>query len=175
MPDRPVDSGGLPCPECGSPLSPCKHEREAKRPMLQGWNTTLRTDPKKRMRSRTLQEKFGDDPLRYGPVLELVRLRPCFGKSYLPGHACALGYAPPSAHHLGETDLDGLVPVCGALHDEVGLYPETVASALRRARSPTLPALAAQYVDAAVAELRVNGELLPEIERAWEERKAGRE
>ena len=172
MPERTVDGGGLPCPKCGSPLVPCRCQREAARPRVRGWNTTLRTDPRKRMRAKTLQEKFGDDQLRYGPLWELVRRRPCFGKSYLPGHVCALGYAPPSAHHLGKTDLDGLLPVDGALHDEVELYPETVAKALQRAASPTLHILADQYVDAAVAELREAGELPPEVEQAWTEKRA---
>ena len=140
--------------------------------MIQGWNTTLRTNPRKRMRARSLKEKFGDDPLRYGPLWEEVRRQPCFGKRHLRRHMCAPGYAPATAHHLGETDLDGMLSVCGALHDEAELYPEKLAKALQQAGSPVPQVLADGYVDAAVAELREAGELPPEVERAWRERRA---
>lgn len=163
---RIVDSGGLPCPECGSPLTPCKCEREAARPRVQGWNSTLKMNPKKKLKSRTLEEKFGDDPLRYGPLWEEVRRRDCMGLTWLLRHQCKPGYAPPTAHHQGETDLDGLLPCCGWLHDRMELEPGKVAKALTDAGSPCYQALGMLYVSAAAVELRECGEMTAEIEKA---------
>ena len=161
-----VDSGGLPCQQCGSPLTPCKCEREAARPRVRGWNTTLRVDPKKGLRSRTLKEKFGDDPLRYGPLWDEVRREPCMGLTWLPRHQCKPGYAPPTAHHLEESDLEGMVPCCGWLHDRLELAPDEVAKELTEAASPSLQALGDLHILAAAARLREKGEMPPEIEEA---------
>ena len=164
------DSGGLPCPECGSPLVPCKCEREKKRGMISRFGSTLRANPKKRLRSRTLEEKFGDDPLRYGPVFKRVRGYPCFGTIYFLGHRCGPGYAPASAHHVGYDDLDGLLPVCGLLHDQVGEKALKVEKRLRRAGMPSIEAIAKSYVGQALFELKEEGELPPDVKQAAMER-----
>jgi len=103
------------CPDCGSPLRPCKCERGDKR--VSRFGSTLKINPAKKLKVRTLEERFGDDPLMYGVVFKLIRTWPCFGIEWLPGHKCRPGYAPAGSHHLGKDDLDGQVPVCSWLHD----------------------------------------------------------
>ena len=173
MSEKLRDGGGLPCPDCGSPLVPCRCERErdggrkVRRP-----GSTLRADPRKRMKARTLEEKFGDDPLRYGTLFREIRLLPCFGSTYLPGHVCGLGYAPATAHHLGKTDLDGLLPVCGHMHDQVGEQTLEVEKRLREAGRPSLSGLGRLYLVRTIGRLSQEcGRLAPEI--AMEARKRG--
>lgn len=166
---KPRDEGGLPCPDCGSPLRPCRCHRQRK--TVRRWGSTLRADPEKKLRTRTLAERFEDDPTRYGVLFDLVRRDACFGLTYLPGHVCGLGYAPPSAHHLGKTDLDGLLPVCGRLHDEAGEKPSDVERRLREAGRLPLQALGRLYVTAALRVLDAEGDLPADVATAA--RKAG--
>lgn len=45
---------------------------------------------------------------------------PCFLRMMVPHlHECGLGYAPATAHHVipGGLDEEGLLPVCGKVHD----------------------------------------------------------
>jgi len=154
------DSGGLPCPDCGSPLVPCKCDRKWK---VGRFGSTLKTDPKKKLRARTLAERAEENPLRYGPVFLKVREKPCAGRVYLPGHECGLGYAPASAHHIGKDDLDGLVPACAAFHDQMEEREAEVSKALREAGSPSLKAIGRSYVGEALFRLEEAGELAPEI------------
>ena len=157
------DSGGLPCPECGSPLVPCKCERERKRGMISRFGSTLRANPKKRMKARTLREKFKDRPWKYGQVFEAVRKLPCAGRVYVPGHECGPGVAPASAHHLGRDDLDGLVPACARFHDDLEERVAKVTEALRTAGNPSLEAIGKSYVGHALFWLNEQGELDPVI------------
>lgn len=61
----------------------------------------------------------------YGELWEQVRRLPCFWKRVDPTHACGIGVSqsrPISAHHMvpvsrGGKDADGLLPVCGLVHD----------------------------------------------------------
>lgn len=164
------DSGGLPCPECGSPLVPCKCEREKKRGMISRFGSTLRANPKKKLRSRTLKEKFGDDPIKYGILFERIRELGCFGVVYFTGHKCGLGYAPPSAHHLGEDDLAGLLPVCGLMHDLVEEQERKLEKRLKRAGNPSLEAIGKSYVGHVLHGLKKSGDLPLEIETLARER-----
>lgn len=158
---RLIDSGGLPCPDCGSPLKPCKCERGDTRRRVPG--SKLMARPGK-LRSRGVMEKYKDDPFLYGVLFTLVRTWRCFGATYLPGHECGLGYAPPTAHHPGKTDLDGLLPVCGALHDLVEERPSRVERALREAGQPSLHDIARTYLSQASQALVDLGELPAEVE-----------
>lgn len=160
------DSGGLPCPDCGSPLVPCKCERERKRGMISRFGSTLRANPKKRLKARSLREKFKDEPLRYGVVFERVRTYPCAGKVYFVDHVCGPGVAPASAHHLGRDDMDGLWPVCGRCHDDLEEREAKVVKALKQAGMPSLDAIAKSYVGQALFELKEEGELPVEVETA---------
>ena len=155
------DSGGLPCPDCGSPLKPCKCERGDERRSRYG--STLKYRPGKKLRGRTLEERFKDQQLRYGLLFREIRLLLCFGVEYLPGHICGPGYAPPTAHHLGKLDLDGLLPVCGLLHDEVGEKALEVEKRLRTAGKPSLEAIGKGYVQRALALLQAEGRLPDEV------------
>lgn len=150
------------CPECKSPLRPCLCDpARQKRP--RGWNSTLpvarsRMKASTRLRSRSLEEKYGDDPERYGPLFREVRDRmECFGLTYLPGHVCDLGYAPATAHHIddrGHLDRHGLVRVCGALHDRCEQFPGEVEQDLAAAGSPSLQEIAHATVRDARAAIR---------------------
>lgn len=160
------DSGGLPCPECGSPLVPCRCEREKKRGMISRFGSTLRANPKKRFKGRTLKERFKGQPWKYGQVFEAVRKLPCAGRVYLPYHECGPGVAPASAHHLGNDDLDGLVPACSRFHDDLEEREAKVVEALKQAGMPSLEAIGKSYVGQALFELRDQGELPPEVEDA---------
>ena len=125
----------------------------------------------KKMKVRTLEEKFGDDPFRYGTLFKEIRLLPCFGSTYLPGHVCGLGYAPASAHHLGKTDLDGLLPVCSLLHDETEERSLEVEKRLREAGRQGLQALGRGYLVRTLKKLEEEDRLAAEI--ATEARKRG--
>lgn len=108
-----------------------------------------RNNPLKRrtsLRSRSLSERTEDDPDRYGELFERVREMPCFGRRYLPGHECGLGYAPATAHHLGRKDTEGLVPVCGRLHDLCEERESEVERRLAQAGSPCLDDLGGFYI-----------------------------
>ncbi len=164
------DSRGLPCPVCGSPLIPCPCEREKGRPMVSRRNSTLKANPRKKLRSRTLREKFGDDPLRYGLVFEAVRRLPCWAKVYIPGHECGLGAVPASAHHLGTDDLDGLLPSCSLSHSDLHERVGKLAKALKTAGQPSLEAIGKSYVGQALYELKEADELTPELETTARER-----
>jgi len=164
MSPRPIDSGGLPCPDCGSPLSPCRCERErALGRRVRGWNTSLKSNVEKPLRTRSLQERAEKNPLRHGAVFLEVRKEPCAGARELPDHQCGLGYAPPSAHHLGRSDLDGLVPACGLFHDEMGEKEREVERRLRKAGRPPLRVLGERNVRTALARLMERGELPPAV------------
>lgn len=160
------DSGGLPCPDCGSPLVPCKCEREREKGMISRFGSTLKANPKKRMKTRTLAEKFKDEPLRYGVVFKRVRRYPCAGRVYFADHVCGPGVAPASAHHLGYDDLDGLVPSCGRFHDDMEEREAKLVKALRTAGMPSLEAIGKSYVGQALFDLKEQGELPLEVEDA---------
>jgi len=153
----------LPCPDCGSPLRPCKCERERGSTKVRRRGSTLRQDPSKKLRSRTLSERFKDDPLRYGILFEFVRRKPCAGAVYVPGHMCGAGYAPASAHHLGKDDLGGLVPACGSFHDDMEEREADVERALREANQPTLEKIGRSYVAEALFHFHRKKKLSPEI------------
>jgi len=140
------DSGGLPCEECGSPLIPCRCQREKERGMISRFGSTLKSNPKKRMKTRTLREKFKDQPFKYGIIFDYVRTMPCAGRIFIPGHECGVGVAPPSAHHLGNDDLDGLVPACGRFHDDLEERARKVSKVLETAGMPSLEAIGKSYV-----------------------------
>jgi hypothetical protein len=112
---------------------------------------------KKPLRSRTLTERFQDDPTRYGPLWKVVRVLPCVGRMVDPGHECGPGYAPATAHHLGKTDLEGLVPVCGALHDV--LHQRHKCREWEERAGVDLAALGGKYVKGAAERLERDGEL----------------
>jgi len=160
------DSGGPACPECGSPLVPCKCERERERGMVSRFGSTLKANPKKRMKVRTLKEKFGDDPLRYGPVFEVVRRLPCWANVYIPGHECGLGAIPASAHHLGFDDLDGLLPSCSLSHSDLHEREGRITKALKTAGMPSLESIGKSYVGQVLFELKDADELPEELETA---------
>ena len=117
-----------------------------------------------KLRSRGVMERHKDDPFRYGVLFTTVRQWLCFGVEHLPGHICGLGYAPPTAHHLGKTDLDGLLPVCGRLHDLVEERPSQVERALREAGQPSLQEIGRTYLRQASQALVDRGELPSEVE-----------
>ncbi len=48
------------CPDCGSPFQPCKCGGDDR---ISRFGSTLKVDPAKKLKVRTLEEKFGDDPL----------------------------------------------------------------------------------------------------------------
>lgn len=83
------------------------------------WNSTLR--PGRRPRERSFRERFpeGEDRDRYGFLWEMVRRLPCIAVLLgVHGHRCRPGVSGRhTAHHVGRTDLDGLVPADGWLHD----------------------------------------------------------
>ena len=162
--------GGQQCPDCKSPLRPCICEREDKRRSRYG--STLKVNPKTKLRTRTLEEKFGDDPGKYGPLFEAVRPLPCFALTYLPSSPCGLGYAPASAHHLEERDVGGLVPSCSLHHDMMGERTLEVERLLREAGSPSLQAIGKGYLIRAIKWIEDRGEELP-AELLGEARKRG--
>lgn len=87
-------------------------------PLRPGKKTLERTTelrPKKRLRARSFCERFADDPLRYGPLFEIVRRARCFVLDLTRRHSCS-GPGRHTAHHEGETDLGGLLPCCGFVH-----------------------------------------------------------
>lgn len=145
------------------------------------WNSNLRPgkplgrDPEKPLRStkklkrRTLKERYGHDPLSYGVLFEKVREWPCAGKVHLPHqHRCGPGYRPPTAHHLGKTDVEGLVPCCGALHDAMEERTKEVDQALREAGKPSLAKLGQAYVRTAARIVAGQGRLPKEVAAALE-------
>ena len=145
---------------------PAFEEREAASGKRRVFGSTLKVDPAKKLKSRTLEEKFGDDPLRYGPVWKCVRILPCAGRKYVPLHECGPGFAPATAHHLGKDDLAGLWPVCGALHDQLAERPREVSKALRKAGGPTIGAIGKRYVAGALERLQADGRLPYPLEQA---------
>ena len=156
------------CPDCGSPFRPCKCERGDKR--VSRFGSTLKANPAKKLKARTLEERFKDNPLRYGVVFNRVRTWPCFGIEWLPGHKCRLGYAPATAHHLGKDDLDGMVPVCSWLHDQLEEFPTEVERELRLSGKPSLAGLGRMDVVNALVELYDSDELPAEILTAAQKR-----
>ncbi len=98
------------CPDCGSPLRPCRCERPTRR---RAWNSTLPA-------STGLKRS----PDRYGPAFEAVKRLPCVLWTlayYGPGHECC-GFGAQgghTAHHVGRLDSEGLLPVCGKAHDMI--------------------------------------------------------
>ena len=94
------------CPECGSPLTPCKCDKPKK--------------PRTRLRRRPFAETRTDD--RYGPTFEAVRRLPCMLAVLRydgPKHeSCGPGVqGGHTAHHVGKLDREGLLPGCGLAHD----------------------------------------------------------
>lgn len=162
------------CPDCGSPLDPCKCEREDEYISPPGAvaNSTLgvRKGLKSggRLRSRTLEERYGDDPIRYGVLFKAVREKICFGRLYVAGHSCGIGYAPASAHHIGDTDLDGQLPACGKMHDRLEEFPKEVEEELPG--DWTLETLGKWYVRKAARELDRAGDLPDDVRQELEER-----
>jgi len=161
---RKIVDGGQMCGKCGSPLVPCKCNRQDGR--VSRFGSTLKANPKKMLKTRSLKEKFKDEPTRYGQVFEEARLLLCFGLGRLPGHVCGIGVARSTAHHIGKDDLEGLLPSCGKLHDDLHERAGEVSKALRRAGSPPLHVLAGRYVEDILARLEDRGELEPEVEAA---------
>jgi len=117
------------CRKCGSPLRPCKCKRDRGRSVP---NSTLRTrttlsttkplTAKKKIKARSFSERYDGTGEEYGPVFRIIRLLPCwlalvgyFG----PGHeACGRGeQGGHTAHHVGKTDAEGMLPGCGRAHD----------------------------------------------------------
>lgn len=158
------DSCGLPCPNCGSPLKPCKCERGDDR--IARFGSTLKVRPKKKLKVRSLKERFKDKPLEYGQVFDEIKVERCFGIEELPGHRCGIGVAGSTAHHIGKDDLAGLLPSCGKLHDDMHERVWKVVEALRTAGKATLHTLAERYVRRALLRLKERGELGPEVETA---------
>lgn len=121
----------------------------------------------KPMKRRSLKERFKDRPECYGPIFLLVRQEPCFAARVLPTlHACGLGYAPASAHHLGDTDLDGLLPACGRMHDvlENPRGVRMTEAQLQAAGQPSLREIGLQYVGRAIVELRDTDQMPSNLE-----------
>jgi hypothetical protein len=148
------------------------------------WNSTLRPSPlarsgkglkrspikgsRKPLKRRTLEERYGDDPTRYGPLFKRVREYPCLGRVHLRGwHVCAPGYRPATAHHFGDTDLEGLAPCCGLMHDLLHESAKEVDLELRK-RGRTLVGLSQAYVRVAAEALEGAGELPEECSAALE-------
>ena len=131
------------CPECGSPLRPCKCQRGKKRT---GWKADVVTDK----------------GTRYGPLFRAVKAMPCWLKAegYRDrGHEeCGPGVQMGmysrldghTAHHVGRYDEEGLLPVCGRAHDlSAGLGGRTTQLAFRAwldRRGLSLDRLALDYV-----------------------------
>ena len=162
------------CPGCGSPLSPCRCEKadEYLAPPGALANSTLgvrkgkRLKSSTRLRARTLEEKYGDDDLRYGPLFEEVRRMECAGNH--PGHECGPGYAPASAHHLddkGHLDAKGLIPCCGRLHDVL----EDPSRSVEWTDGRTTEEVGRFYVLKAAHRIRARGEMTEELEQAIRE------
>lgn len=105
------------CPDCGSPLDPCRCERDRGR---EAWNSTLRVYPKKKRKRRgkaeTKAEKFARE-FHSEERVAFVNGLPC----------CACGRKPtrrhPSDNHHVWTDGTGrrgpytaIVPLCRSCH-----------------------------------------------------------
>lgn len=158
------------CPDCGSPLDPCKCEKEGRYVSPPGsvWNSTLGVKKGGRLKARTLGEKYGGDPLRYGPLFEEVRAMTCAGRSLIAGHRCGPGYAPASAHHLDDKshlDALGLIPCCGLLHDRL----EDPSDQVRWVAHRTDEDVGRFYVLKAADRIRDRGEMTEELESALKE------
>lgn len=109
------------CPKCGSPLRPCKCEREAKEGKVKRWNSTVpvRKKPKRRGRRKTKAESDAEWARKYHSPerREWVGRLPC----------CACGKKPtprwPSENHHTWTEGTGrkgpyraIVPLCRPCH-----------------------------------------------------------
>lgn len=157
----PRDSGGLPCPECGSPLVPCKCEREEERGRgYRRRNSEL--SRYSRLRSRPWSERRTQ--LRYGPVWEEVKGMPCVWHLVNPSHECRPSVrGRHTAHHLGRNDLDGMVPAGGLVHDRLHGRPGDPASMaeaeLLAGTGLSLQQHGRLYVVRALHALRDRGEL----------------
>ncbi len=128
--DRPPIPGlaGQQCPECGSPLKPCKCDRDRGRATP---GSTLRT--KSKFRVLSFSKKYDGTGPRYGPLFRTVRDLTCWlrREGYQgPGHypSCGRGVQDSphatleqgwgrTAHHVGRLDEEGLIPCCGKAHD----------------------------------------------------------
>lgn len=112
-----VDGGARQiCPDCGSPLVPCKCEDD--RRSVPG--STLKT--RTRLSAKPFSKKYDGTGERYGALFRFVRDMKCWLsiEGYRgPGHEwCRDGVQGGStAHHTGRKDEEGLVPGCGAAHD----------------------------------------------------------
>lgn len=174
-----VSGAAQQCPDCGSPLTPCKCEDRENYLVKPGdvWNSTLGVrkgsglTTRTRLKSRTLSEKYGEDALRYGPLFQVVRELKCAGHPdvyLIPGHRCGPGYAPASAHHLDSKqhlDARGLIPCCGRLHDQLEQFPGEI----QWADDWTTERVGRFYVVHARNTLRHRGDLTEEIENAVRE------
>lgn len=147
------------CPDCGSPLRPCRCDRELGRKTP---GSTLRT--KTRLKARSFSERFDGTGERYGTLFRIVRKMRCFlwiENYYGPGHECCgpgvqdSGHAPDgqTAHHTGKTDEEGLLPACGKAHDlAAGLGGRSTRKAFQAfldERGIGLREMALRYVDEA--------------------------
>lgn len=99
-------------------------------------------------RSALKRGKWKRTYLRYGPLFDIVKVEPCFGKRYLRWHTCGLGLQW-TAHHVRRNDEDGLLPVCGAAHLLLHSQPWKVDEALSLAGHPTKEEIALEYVERA--------------------------
>lgn len=132
------------------------------------WNSTLRPGKplraKKRLsrtraslnrtgklKRRGVMERHADDPDRYGELFLRVREMPCFGRSRLPLHQCGIGVRPATAHHVGRKDSEGLLPVCGRLHDALHERPWEIQSRMGKGGAEKVRRLALEYVEQARA------------------------
>lgn len=158
------------CGDCGKLLALCRCGREYVSPPGAVANSRLgsrkRLTSSTRLRSRSLEERYGDDDLRYGPLFDEIKVMTCFAREHLPDYPCGPGYRPATAHHLGETDPEGQVPACGRHHDWAEEFPGEVDEALREAGSPSLDELGRMYVKEAALRLIERGEMTDEIREA---------
>ena len=112
---RPMTGSIQMCPECGSPLRPCKCDRPKKKP--------------RRMKSRSFKAVHADNPLVYGPIFEEIRRLARTGACILAGetdfetgqeHVCQDVWRATAHHspHVGSGGTDrSCGPVCGLADD----------------------------------------------------------
>lgn len=151
------------------------------------WNSTLPI-PKKPLqrktplRSRSLTEKYGDDPIRYGVLFREVRKMPCAGKVHAPRHVCSGRH---TAHHdppVGKRgdDLSGMIPCCDRLHAKLENRQPVFSGGEGQTRSMLLEELgwdearlaevAMGYVQAAIRRLEAGDGLPEEVAEVARER-----
>lgn len=145
------------CPDCGSPLRPCKCEDDDRRSVP---GSTLKT--RTRLKAKPFSKRYDGKGERYGSLFRAVREMKCWlavEGYYGIGHeGCGPGTqdsgADPmgfTAHHVGRTDEDGLLPVCGSAHDLVAGYGGRTTQKIFRAwldsKGLSIEAAARRYVD----------------------------